>query len=57
MIGRKKYVSLVARLKAKIFGPVFTAAGYRYDAIDIDESDVKFDATIDGFLFEAGAEF
>ncbi len=57
MLGNNSYYSLVARLKAKIFGPVFAAAGYRYDAIDIDESDVKFDATIDGFFFEAGAEF
>ncbi len=57
MIGGNKWFSLIARLKVKIFGPVFAAAGYRYDAIDIDESDVKFDATIDGFFFEAGAEF
>jgi len=57
MLGNNSYYSLVARLKAKIFGPVFVAGGYRYDAIDIDESDVKFDATIDGFFFEAGAEF
>ena len=57
VIGKNKYVSLIARLKAKIFGPVFVAGGYRYDLIDIDQSDVKFDATIDGFFFEAGAEF
>jgi len=57
MLGNNSYYSLVARLKAKIFGPVFAAAGYRYDSIDIDQSDVKFDATIDGFFFEAGAEF
>jgi len=57
MIGKNKYVSLIARLKAKIFGPVFVAGGYRYDKINIDQSDVKFDATIDGFFFEAGAEF
>lgn len=57
MLGNNSYYSLVARLKAKIFGPAFAAVGYRYDVIDIDESDVRFDATIDGFFFEAGVEF
>ena len=57
MIGNNKYYSLIGRLKTKVFGPVFVAGGYRYDRIDIDESDVRLDATVDGLFFEAGCEF
>ncbi|MBI9085325.1 MAG: TIGR04219 family outer membrane beta-barrel protein [Desulfobacterales bacterium] len=51
------YYSLIGRLKVKVFGPAFAAAGYRYDTIEVDESDLVFDANIGGFFFEVGAEF
>lgn len=51
------YYSMIGRLKVKVFGPAFAAAGYRYDTIDVDESDLAFDADIGGFFFEVGAEF
>ena len=49
--------SLIARLKAKIFGPAFAAGGYRYDAIDIDEQDIRLDVSIGGPFIEAGIQF
>ena len=55
--GDNTVVSVIARLKVKIAGPVFAAAGYRYDSIDIDESDVKLDTSIAGPFFEAGVKF
>ena len=51
------YYSLIGRLKAKVFGPSFAAVGYRYDAIEVDESDLLIDAAFDGFFFEVGVEF
>jgi outer membrane protein len=49
--------SLIARLKAKIFGPAFATGGYRYDAIDIDEQGVRVDASFSGPFIEAGVQF
>ncbi len=56
-IGDNTVFSVIARLKVKIAGPAFAAAGYRYDSIDIDESDVKLDTSIGGPFFEAGVQF
>lgn len=56
-IGGNTVLSLIARLRVKVFGPTFAAAGYRYDAIDIDEDDVKLDTDIAGPFFEAGVKF
>jgi len=56
-IGGNTVLSLIARLRVKVFGPTFAAAGYRYDAIDIDEDDVKLDTNIAGPFFEAGVKF
>jgi outer membrane protein len=55
--GGNSYYSFIGRLKVKVFGPAFAAAGYRYDAIEVDESDLVFDANIGGFFFEVGAAF
>ncbi|MBW1893378.1 MAG: TIGR04219 family outer membrane beta-barrel protein [Deltaproteobacteria bacterium] len=56
-IGGNTVLSVIARLKVKIVGPAFAAAGYRYDSIDIDEDDVKLDTSIGGPFFEAGVQF
>lgn len=49
--------SLIGRLRFKIFGPSFVAAGYRYDRIDVDEDDVKADFTMQGPFAELGLKF
>jgi len=56
-IGGNTVMSVIARLRVKVFGPAFAAAGYRYDAIDIDENDVKLDTNIAGPFLEAGVKF
>ncbi len=50
---------LIGRIKARPFGPIFIAGGYRYENIKIDDSDVDVtvDITIAGPFFEAGMEF
>lgn len=50
-------LSIIARLKVKILGPAFAAAGYRYESIDIDESDVRLDTSIAGPFAEVGVQF
>jgi outer membrane protein len=49
--------SLIGRLRFKIFGPAFVAAGYRYDKIDVDEDDVVADFTMAGPFAEVGLRF
>ena len=49
--------SLTGRLRFRLFGPVFAAAGYRYDNIDIDESDVRVDMELQGPFVEVGFKF
>ena len=54
--GNKLY-SLVGRVKYNILGPVFAAAGYRYDKLKIDEEDVEVDVDFSGPFIEAGFKF
>ena len=49
--------SLIGRVKFNIFGPVFAAAGYRYDKLKIDEEDVEVDIDFSGPFIEAGFKF
>lgn len=49
--------SFIGRLRFKIYGPAFVAAGYRYDRIDVDEDDVKADFTMQGPFAEVGLKF
>jgi outer membrane protein len=55
--GSSHYFSLIARLKIKPYGPLFVAAGYRYDNLDIDYKDVEVDAVFRGPMAEIGLEF
>jgi outer membrane protein len=54
--GNQLY-SLIGRVKFNIFGPVFAAAGYRYDKLKIDEEDVEVDIDFSGPFIEAGFKF
>jgi outer membrane protein len=51
------WVSLIARLKVRPFGPLFVAGGYRYDNVKIDYEDVDVDADFKGPFAEAGFDF
>jgi outer membrane protein len=51
------YYSLIGRFKMKPFGPVFAAAGYRFDKLDIDYQDVEVDGKFHGPFVEIGLEF
>ena len=54
--GNQLY-SLIGRVKFNVFGPVFAAAGYRYDKLKIDEEDVEVDMDFSGPFIEAGFKF
>ena len=54
--GNQLY-SLIGRVKFNVFGPVFAAAGYRYDKLKIDEEDVDVDVDFSGPFIEAGFKF
>jgi len=51
------YYDFIGRVKIKPFGPVFAAAGYRYEKINIDMDDVKANARFGGPFGEVGIEF
>ena len=44
-------------MKLKAFWPLFVAAGYRYDKVDIDEDGVEVDVDFSGIFAEAGFAF
>ena len=52
-----KVYSLIGRVKLKAFWPLFVAAGYRYDKVDIDEDGVEVDVDFSGIFAEAGFAF
>jgi outer membrane protein len=49
--------SLIGRIRFNVFGPVFVAGGYRYDKVNVDESDVNADFSIQGPFAEVGLKF
>ncbi|HVN71521.1 MAG TPA: TIGR04219 family outer membrane beta-barrel protein [Desulfomonilia bacterium] len=51
------YYDCIGRAKVKPVGPVFVAAGYRYEKADIDISDVKADVSFGGLFGEVGFAF
>jgi len=55
--GDNHYYDLIGRVKLKPFGPVFAAAGYRYEKVKFDKFDVKADASFGGPFGEIGVEF
>jgi outer membrane protein len=56
-LGSNHFYDLIGRVKYKAIGNVFIAAGYRYENIKIDRSDVKANLTFSGPFAEAGVEF
>ncbi|MDA8431036.1 MAG: TIGR04219 family outer membrane beta-barrel protein [Geobacteraceae bacterium] len=55
--GGNHYYDLIGRVKVKPFGPIFAAAGYRYEKVKIDIDDVKADVSFGGPFGEVGVEF
>lgn len=51
------YYDIIGRVKFKPLGPVFAAAGYRYEKVDIDWDNVKANARFGGPFGEIGVEF
>ncbi len=49
--------SLLGRVKATAFGPVFVSGGYRYDDYDIDKSGFMMDFNFSGPFVETGLSF
>ncbi len=55
--GKNHYYDLIGRVKVKPFGPVFAAAGYRYEKVKLDVEDVKAKIDFGGPFAEVGLEF
>ncbi len=55
--GGDSVYSLMGRIKYDLAGPVFAAAGYRYDSYDISEDDLDVDVDFSGPFAEAGFSF
>lgn len=56
-IGDNKLYSLIGRFRYKFAGPVFAAAGYRFDTLEIDEEDVVAEVDFRGPFVELGLIF
>ncbi len=52
-----RYLDLLARLKAKLYGPVYAAAGWRYQEIKIDARGIEGSLKIAGPFLETGFAF
>lgn len=57
VIGSNHFYDLIGRVKYKVVGPAFIAAGYRYEDVKVDKSDVKANLTFSGPFVEVGVEF
>jgi outer membrane protein len=55
--GSNSYFDIIGRAKLIIYGPAFISAGYRYEAVRIDQSGVKADVNFNGPLVEFGLGF
>ncbi len=56
-IGDNKLYSIIGRLRYQFAGPVFAAAGYRFDTVEIDEEDILVDIDFSGPFAEIGLIF
>ena len=57
VISNDAVYSLLGRVRCNVYGPLFVAAGYRYDKFDFDEDDVFINADISGPFAEVGFAF
>jgi outer membrane protein len=48
---------LIGRVKFRPVEPMFIAAGWRYEDLDVDEEDVRVDVSVSGPFAEVGVEF
>lgn len=55
--GSSHYFDIIGRVKVKVYGPVFVSAGYRYEAIKIDQSGVNADVNVGGPFVELSLSF
>jgi outer membrane protein len=55
--GYGQVLSAIARLRLNAFGPLFVAAGYRYDDISLDKDDFEADFEVSGPFAEVGFKF
>jgi outer membrane protein len=55
--GKNHYYDLMGRVKVKPYGPIFGAAGYRYEKVKLDVEDVKAKVDFGGPFAEVGLEF
>ncbi|MEJ2254296.1 MAG: TIGR04219 family outer membrane beta-barrel protein [Nitrospirota bacterium] len=51
------YWDLIGRVKVKPMGPLFVAGGYRYESVDIEQSNIEADLEFSGPFIEAGVAF
>ena len=51
------YYDLIGRAKVNPFGPVFLAAGYRYEKVKVDQDGIRVEANFGGPFGEVGVEF
>lgn len=56
-IGDNKLYSIIGRLRYQFAGPVFAAAGYRFDTLEIDEEDILVEIDFSGPFAEIGLIF
>ncbi|MGD9187397.1 MAG: hypothetical protein PVI89_04270, partial [Desulfobacteraceae bacterium] len=56
-IGDNKLYSVIGRIRYQFAGPVFAAAGYRLDTLEIDEEDILVDIDFNGPFVEIGLIF
>lgn len=56
-IGDNRLFSLIGRLRFQVAEPLFIAAGYRTDNLEIDEDDVQADIEFSGPFIEVGLKF
>jgi outer membrane protein len=56
-VGYGSIVSAIARLRYSPIGPLFVAAGYRYEDMSIDKDDFKADIKLGGPFAEVGLKF
>jgi outer membrane protein len=56
-VGYGSMVSAIARLRYSPIGPLFVAAGYRYEDMSIDKDDFKADIKLGGPFAEVGLKF
>lgn len=56
-VGYARVISAIGRVKYDTVGPLFVAAGYRYEEVEVDEDDIKADITFSGPFAEVGFSF